>query len=66
MENFKRCLHFSPLMNRLEFARWKEAGSASFAEKANRKVRGILASHRVAEIPPETRREVRAIVEGRS
>jgi trimethylamine--corrinoid protein Co-methyltransferase len=66
VENFKQYLHFAPLMNRLEFARWEEAGSPTFHEKANRKVRDILATHRAAELPPETIRDVRAISENRS
>jgi len=65
VENFKRSLHFSSIMNRLEHARWREEGSTSLQERANRKVRTILAAHRPPELPAETVRQAQAVTERR-
>jgi trimethylamine--corrinoid protein Co-methyltransferase len=65
VENFKGSLHFSSIMNRLEHARWRDEGSTSLQERANRKVRSILASHRPPELPVETVRQVQGVAERR-
>jgi trimethylamine--corrinoid protein Co-methyltransferase len=61
VENFKDSLHFSAMMNRLEYARWREEGSLSLRERANRRVRGILARHRPAELPAGLVRAVQEV-----
>jgi len=65
VENFKRSLHFSAMLNRWEHARWREEGSLNLQEKANRRVRSILASHRVPELPADVVKAVRAVAERR-
>jgi trimethylamine--corrinoid protein Co-methyltransferase len=61
VENFKSSLHFSAIMNRLEHARWQEEGSTTLQERANRRVRDILARHRPPELPAEVVEAVRAV-----
>ena len=65
VENFKSALHFPTIMNRLEHARWREEGSTTLYERANRKVRAILSAHRPAELPPGVAQAVRAVAEKR-
>jgi len=65
VDNFKGALHFSSIMNRLEHARWQEEGATTLQERANRRVRAILAAHKLPELPAETLRHVRAVAERR-
>jgi len=65
VDNFKSALHFPSIMNRLEYSRWREEGSTTLGERANRKVRGILSDHQPAALPDEVVRKVRAVVEKR-
>jgi trimethylamine--corrinoid protein Co-methyltransferase len=62
VENFRSSLHFSPLLNRLEHARWQEEGSATLQERANRRARAILESRRPPELPADVVRVVQAVV----
>jgi len=65
VENFKSSLHFTSIMNRLEYTRWQEAGCTTLQERANRRIRAILASHKPPELPAEVVRTVRAVASGR-
>jgi trimethylamine--corrinoid protein Co-methyltransferase len=65
VENFKSSLHFSTVLNRLEHARWQEGGSATLPQRANRRARDILESHRPPELPADVARAVRAVVSQR-
>jgi trimethylamine--corrinoid protein Co-methyltransferase len=61
VENFKSSLYFTSIMNRLEHARWRQEGSTALQERANRRVREILARHKPPELPPEVAQAVRAV-----
>jgi trimethylamine--corrinoid protein Co-methyltransferase len=65
VENFKSALHFTSILNRLEHARWRQEGSTTLQERANRRVRAILASHQPPELPAEIVKSVRAVASGR-
>ncbi len=61
IENFREHLHFSELLNRSDFDRWKEDGAEDFGQRANKKVREILEIHQVDELPPEIIRAVQDV-----
>ncbi|UCC62489.1 MAG: trimethylamine methyltransferase family protein, partial [Anaerolineae bacterium] len=44
---------FPSLMNRRNYEAWAAAGSLSLADKANERVRHILARHQPAPLPPK-------------
>ncbi len=61
LENFKNHLHFSELLNRFDYDRWKEAGSADFGARANTKIREILEKHHAGSLPPDVVKVVQAV-----
>jgi trimethylamine:corrinoid methyltransferase-like protein len=48
-------------MNRLEHARWQEEGSTTLQERANRRVRAILAAHKPPELPAQVVKTIQAV-----
>jgi len=61
VEQFRDSLCLTDLSNRLEFARWEQEGSRDYYSRANEKVRGLLASHHPAPLPPEVVERVQTI-----
>lgn len=53
IENFRKHLHFSDLLNRSDFDRWKADGAEDFGHRANRKAREILENYSSEALPPE-------------
>ncbi|ATW28925.1 hypothetical protein DCMF_26410 [Candidatus Formimonas warabiya] len=64
--NFKKHLFFPELMNRHAYDKWREAGSTTFATRANKKVRNILENHIVPELPKPIVNQVKEIAMKRS
>jgi trimethylamine--corrinoid protein Co-methyltransferase len=62
VENFRSSLHFSSILNRLEHARWQEEGSTTLQQRANRKAKAILESHRPPDLPADVVRVVKEVV----
>lgn len=65
LDNFKKYLHFTDMLNRYDYENWKKAGGADFGKKANEKVRRILDTHRPPELPPETVKALGEIIKRR-
>jgi trimethylamine--corrinoid protein Co-methyltransferase len=51
------------LMDRQNYERWAESGSATLQERANRKVRQILGTHRAEPLPEDVQQTLKAVVE---
>jgi trimethylamine--corrinoid protein Co-methyltransferase len=51
------------LMDRQNFERWVESGSATFHERANVKVRKIIATHRAEPLAKNVQQALQAVVE---
>jgi trimethylamine--corrinoid protein Co-methyltransferase len=65
LDNFKRYLHFSDLLNRDDYDNWKRGGGDDFGKKANAKVRHILEVHGAPDLSPEIVGAVREVVQRR-
>jgi len=57
VQNFRKNW-FPRLMNRGNYDRWMAAGGLSLGDKANRRVRRILAEHQPVPLPPEAAAEL--------
>lgn len=64
--NFKKHMFFPELMNRHPYDKWREAGSTTFAIRANERVRSILENHKVPELPKSIVNQVKEIAMKRS
>ena len=62
LDNFKRYLHFSDLLNRYDYDTWKREGAEDFGKRANTKVRSILENHRAPELSSDVVKAVRELV----
>jgi len=51
--------------NRQPYERWKEAGSTTFGDRANRKIREILKNHKVVKLDQELESQIMAVVKNR-
>ena len=60
-KNFKKHMYFPELLNRQAYDRWKEAGSTTYAQRANIKVKNILENHRPKELPKDVIDRVKEI-----
>ena len=60
--NFKQSMYFPELLNRGNFDQWQAAGGKDFYEKANEKVRDILANHKPAPLKQEVLSKIDEIV----
>ncbi len=55
--NFRR-LHVSKLSDRTSYMAWEASGKKDIVDAASNEVKRILAAHRPAELPPETRKRL--------
>ena len=62
MENFRENISSSELLNRDVYDNWKAAGSLTFGDRANRKVKEILETHKVRALPEDTVTKIKAII----
>ena len=65
LDNFKKYLHFSDLLNRADYDNWKREGGQDFRKRANAKVRHIIENHQVPDLPAEAVRAIRKVIENR-
>ena len=52
------------LMDRYDYQRWEARGGTTFQERANKKVRSILESHRCERLPADLERALDELVNG--
>jgi trimethylamine---corrinoid protein Co-methyltransferase len=64
-EHFRKTLSQPKVLSRDNYDRWVEKGSKPFAEVANERVKAILESHKVLDLPPRIVEKVKAIVSRR-
>ena len=62
-ENFKDVLFVPELLNRMDYENWKRAGALPFGERANLRVKDILANHKVKELPVDAIAKIKAVLE---
>ncbi len=62
-KHFKEQTWFPTLMNRMRYDEWKLNGGTTMGERIREKIKGILDSHQVEELPEEKVKAIRKIVE---
>lgn len=62
MDNFRKNRVDTHVVNRLNLDAWEEAGSKTFGELANERVKQLLADHDVAPLPEDVLERINAVV----
>lgn len=64
-ENFRENIWSPELLNRMDYQNWTAAGALPFGERANRKIKEIIANHKVKDLPETAVSQIKAIAERR-
>jgi trimethylamine---corrinoid protein Co-methyltransferase len=64
-KHFKEEMFFPELLNRQPYERWKEAGSTTFGDRANRKIKEILKNHKAQKLDRELESQIMAVAKNR-
>jgi trimethylamine--corrinoid protein Co-methyltransferase len=62
VDHYKENLHFTELLNRLDYTQWLRQGAEDFYARANEQVRRILGSHTVPGLTGETGEKLNTIM----
>ena len=65
-KHFRQAMYFSPTLNRNHFEAWQQAGSKTYYERANLKVKEILQNHQVAALDSAVIKQIRKLAAGKS
>ncbi len=59
--NFKECIYPADILSRDDFDTWQRNGSLTYGQRANRKVKQILANHKPQPLPEKSAVKIREI-----
>jgi len=60
-ENCRDMLWVPDLLNRFDYDNWKTSGALTFAQRANKKVQGILENHKIPQLPENVISQIKAV-----
>ena len=63
LDNFRDMISSPKLLNRLDYVNWKNAGALSYGERANQRVKEILAGHKVKALADDIVSRIKAVTE---